>query len=316
LRKRKPALPGGLLQPALCSRPYATDIELSENKNMHLPVVDYSAPHAAAEFCKSLHSTGFAVLKNHPLHQDLVQGIYAEWLDFFHSPAKWQYPHDPERHDGYFAPSVSETAKNHSQKDLKEFYHLYPWGRYPQEVSDAAQRYYAQGAALAATLLNWVETHSPAEVKARYSMPLPDMIAGSEHTLLRVLHYPPLQGNEAPGAMRAAAHGDINLLTILPAATEPGLQVLGQDQLWHDVPCDFGLLIVNIGDMLAEASGHYYPSTVHRVLNPQGAAAQKSRISLPLFLHPRREVVLSERYTVGSYFDERMQELRGNKAAA
>jgi isopenicillin N synthase-like dioxygenase len=116
--------------------------------------------------------------------------------------------------------------------------------------------------------------------------------------------------------MRAAAHGDINLLTILPAATEPGLQVLGQDQLWHDVPCDFGLLIVNIGDMLAEASGHYYPSTVHRVLNPQGAAAQKSRISLPLFLHPRREVVLSERYTVGSYFDERMQELRGNKAAA
>jgi isopenicillin N synthase-like dioxygenase len=79
------------------------------------------------------------------------------------------------------------------------------------------------------------------------------------------------------------------------------------------VPCDFGLLIVNIGDMLAEASGHYYPSTVHRVLNPIGAAAAKSRISLPLFLHPRREVVLSDRYTVGGYFDERMQELRGNK---
>ena len=93
---------------------------------------------------------------------------------------------------------------------------------------------------------------------------------------------------------------------------EPGLQVLGKDTRWHDVPCDFGLLIVNIGDMLQEASGHYYPSTVHRVLNPSGAAAKRSRISLPLFLHPRREIVLSDRYTVGSYFEERMRELSRN----
>jgi isopenicillin N synthase-like dioxygenase len=113
--------------------------------------------------------------------------------------------------------------------------------------------------------------------------------------------------------VRAAAHGDINLLTILPAATEPGLQVLGKDNAWHDVPRDFGLLIINIGDMLAEASGGYYPSTVHRVLNPTGEAAKKPRISLPLFLHPRREVVLSERYTVEKYFNERMEELRGKK---
>ena len=117
-------------------------------------------------------------------------------------------------------------------------------------------------------------------------MPLPLMLEGSDHTLLRVLHYPPLTGDEEPGAVRAAAHGDINLLTILPAATEPGLQVMGKDGEWHDVPCDFGLLIVNIGDMLEEASGKYYPSTLHRVLNPTGQAATKSRISLPLFLHP------------------------------
>jgi isopenicillin N synthase-like dioxygenase len=69
-------------------------------------------------------------------------------------------------------------------------------------------------------------------------------------------------------------------------------------------------LIVNIGDMLQEASGRYYPSTVHRVLNPVGPQRATSRISLPLFLHPRRDVVLSARYTVGSYFDERMRELR------
>jgi isopenicillin N synthase-like dioxygenase len=280
---------------------------------MHLPVVDFTSPTAPQEFCKSLHETGFGVLKNHPLSQALVESIYAEWLGFFNSEAKHQYPNDPIKHDGYFSPSVSETAKNNTKKDLKEFYHIYPFGRYPAEVSDQAQRYYAQGAALAATLLGWVEDYSPPEVKARYSMPLPKMIEGSDHTLLRVLHYPPLQGDEEPGAVRAAAHEDINLLTILPAATEPGLQVKGKDNAWHDVPCDFGYLIVNIGDMLQEASGHYYPSTSHRVLNPTGDGAKKSRISLPLFLHPRREVVLSERYTVESYFNERMEELRGKK---
>jgi isopenicillin N synthase-like dioxygenase len=279
---------------------------------MHLPVVDFSSPTAAQDFCKSLHETGFGVLKNHPLPQGLVEGIYNEWFEFFKSDAPARYPHDPAGHDGYFPPSVSETAKDHSRKDLKEFFHIYPWGRYPAEVSDAARRYHALGSELAATLLGWVEQYSPPEVKAKYSMPLPKMIEGSEHTLLRVLHYPPLRGDEEPDAVRAAAHGDINLLTLLPAATEPGLQVLGKDHAWHDVPCDFGLLIVNIGDMLAEASGQYYPSTIHRVLNPTGEAATKSRISLPLFLHPRREVVLSDRYTVGSYFDERMQELRGN----
>lgn len=282
---------------------------------MHLPIVDFTHPNAAAQFCQSLHSTGFGVLKNHPLQQSLVNQIYAEWLAFFKSEAKHAYAQDSVSFDGYFSPDISETAKNHTQRDLKEFFHIYPWGRYPGEVSDAAQRYYQQGNDLACTLLQWVQDHSPADVQARYSMPLPDMLAGSNHTLLRVLHYPPLQGQEAPGAVRAAAHGDINLLTLLPAATEPGLQVLGQDGDWHDVPCDFGLLIVNIGDMLEEASGHYYPSTVHRVLNPTGEGRHKSRISLPLFLHPRRDVVLSERYTVGRYFDERMQELRGLKPA-
>ncbi len=280
---------------------------------MRFPIVDYRSPTAAKDFCTSLHETGFGVLSNHPLDQKLVEGIYAEWLAFFSTDAKNSYPYNFDKLDGYFSPKVSETAKGHTKRDLKEFFHIYPWGRYPAEVSDAARHYYAAGSQLAATLLQWVEDNSPAEVKARYSIPLTQMIDGCQETLLRVLHYPPLLGDEEPGAVRAAAHGDINLLTILPAATEPGLQVLGKDNAWYDVPCDFGLLIVNIGDMLEEASGHYYPSTVHRVLNPVGAGAKKSRISMPLFLHPRREIVLSDRYTVGSYFEERMRELSRNK---
>lgn len=279
---------------------------------MQFPIVDFTHADAPVQFCESLHRTGFGVLKNHPLKQSLVSGIYDEWLGFFSTDAKNQYPWNPDTLDGYFSPAVSETAKGNTVKDLKEFFHIYPWGRYPAQVSDAARQYYTQGNELARTLLQWVEDYSPPEVKARYSMPLPQMIEGCQETLLRVLHYPPLRGDEPAGSERAAAHGDINLLTILPAATEPGLQVLGQDKQWYDVPCDFGLLIVNIGDMLEEASGHYYPSTTHRVLNPTGVAAQRSRVSLPLFLHPHREVKLSERYTVGSYFEERMKELRRN----
>ena len=107
---------------------------------MHLPVVDFRSPTAAQDFCRSLHETGFGVLRNHPLDQSMVQGIYAEWLAFFQTEAKHQYLTDPATHDGYFPPSVSEIAKNNTQRDLKEFFHIYSWGRYPSEVSDAATR--------------------------------------------------------------------------------------------------------------------------------------------------------------------------------
>ena len=276
---------------------------------MFIEPVDYRAPDAAQKFTESLHRTGFGVLTNHPLSQSTLETIYKEWYDFFQTDAKNKYDFDAEKMDGYFSPKISETAKGQTKRDLKEFYHIYPTGRYPSEVSDAARKYYDDGAKLAAELLQWVEDYSPAEVKAKYSMPLSDMITDSDLTLLRVLHYPPLRGDEEPDAVRAAAHGDINLLTLLPAATQAGLQVLGKDEAWHDVPCDFGMLIVNIGDMLDEASAGYYPSTIHRVLNPTGEEAKKSRISLPLFLHPRADVVLSERHTSGSYLQERLREL-------
>ena len=135
------------------------------------------------------------------------------------------------------------------------------------------------------------------------------MVEQSDKTLLRILYYPPLEGDEELGAIRAGAHEDINLLTILPAANEPGLQVKTKENEWLDVPCDFGNLIINIGDMLQEASEGYYPSTTHRVVNPEGADKTKSRISLPLFLHPKPDVVLSERHTANSYLMEHLREL-------
>ena len=94
------------------------------------------------------------------------------------------------------------------------------------------------------------------------------------------------------------------------ASTEPGLQVQDIHGQWHDVDCDPGNIAVNVGDMLQMCSQRYFPSTTHRVINPENSQHNKSRISLPLFLHPRPEVRLSERYTAGGYLAERLAELR------
>ncbi|QSX38694.1 isopenicillin N synthase family dioxygenase [Shewanella sedimentimangrovi] len=276
---------------------------------MKLETIDYRAPDSAQQFVQSLRDTGFGVLSNHPIRQELVEAIYKEWHAFFQSDNKQEFLFKPETQDGFFPSEVSETAKGHTVKDIKEYYHVYPWGRIPDSLRENILTYYREANALAAELLSWVEAHSPEDVKAHFSMPLPDMIKDSQKTLLRVLHYPPMTGDEELGAIRAAAHEDINLLTVLPAANEPGLQVQAKDGSWIDVPSDFGNLIINIGDMLQEASGGYFPSTSHRVINPEGADKTKSRISLPLFLHPNPEVVLSERYTADSYLMERLREL-------
>jgi isopenicillin N synthase-like dioxygenase len=276
---------------------------------MQVQVVDYRADDAAQKFVESLCNTGFGVLTNHPIQQALVDKIYHDWYVFFTQEEKQGFAFDPEKQDGYFAPEISETAKGHNKKDIKEYYHVYPWGRIPEQLKTDILNYYKMASELASELLDWVEKYSPPEVIKLYSEPLSNMIMDTPNTLLRILHYPPLKGTEEPGAIRAAAHEDINLLTILPAANEPGLQVQAQDGEWLDVPADFGHLIVNIGDMLQEASQGYFPSTSHRVINPTGENAAKSRISLPLFLHPRNEVVLSEKHTHASYLLERLKEL-------
>jgi len=276
---------------------------------MTLAAIDYRAENSGEAFVKSLRETGFGVLKNHPIDPELVQTIYTEWQAFFETEEKHDFLFKPETQDGFFPATVSETAKGHSVKDIKEYFHVYTWGRIPESLKENILAYYQQANALAAELLDWVEAFSPADVSAKYSMPLSKMVEASTRTLLRVLHYPPMTGDEEVGAIRAAAHEDINMLTVLPAANEPGLQVLKQDGSWLDVPSDFGNIIINIGDMLQEASGGYFPSTTHRVINPEGADMTKARVSLPLFLHPNAEVVLSERYTADSYLTERLREL-------
>lgn len=274
-----------------------------------LIAVDYQAKDAKQAFVKSLRETGFGVLKNHPIMQQTVADIYSTWQVFFNSDEKNQFTFNKDTQDGFFSSRVSEVAKGFKKKDIKEYFHFYPWGQCPEALRSQLQSYYDQATALASQLLSWVESESPSEIAQGYTEPLSNMVNNSQQTLLRVLHYPPLKGNEEADAIRAAAHEDINLLTILPAANEPGLQVKNTDGSWLEVPCDFGNLIVNIGDMLQEASAGYFPSTTHRVVNPEGSDQSKSRISLPLFLHPRPDVVLSARHTADSYLKERLKEL-------
>lgn len=276
---------------------------------MNVQIVDYLAKDAPQKFVESLHNTGFGVLINHPVKQSLVESIYNNWLSFFNSEEKKQYAFDAEKQDGFFSSEISETAKGHTQKDIKEYFHVYPWGRIPPSLKEEILHYYELTSSLAEELLDWVEKYSPEHVAKHYSEPLSNMIKHTPNTLLRVLHYPPFEGKEPIGAIRAAAHEDINLLTILPAANEPGLQVQGIDGKWVDVPSDFGHLIINIGDMLQEASQGYFPSTSHRVINPIGNNKSKPRVSLPLFLHPRSEVILSKKHTQESYLLERLKEL-------
>lgn len=276
---------------------------------MQVAQVDFCSENASRDFAKSLEETGFAVIKNHPVDQKLMQEVFSEWESFFNSPYKMNYVYHNDTQDGLFPMNVSETAVGYSVKDIKEFYHYYPWGQYPKELSNKSKELYKQLTDVAVTLLYWVEENLPDPIRKKLSQPLSQMIENSQQILMRILHYPPLTGNETAGAVRAGAHTDINLLTVLIAASQSGLQVKDSAGNWLEVPVDPGMLAINIGDMLQEATDGFYKSTAHQVVNPTGDGRLKSRYSIPLFLHPRPDVILSNRYTAGSFLNERLAQL-------
>jgi len=273
-----------------------------------IKTIDYKSENAGSQFVDSLHNTGFAIIHNHPVDYNLITSVYDEWGVFFNSDIKHSYTFNPDTQDGYF-PFRCENAKGYTEKDLKEFYHFYEWGIFPENISKNAILLYDVILKIGQELLEWIDTYSPEEVKTKFSIPLAGMIENSSMNLMRIIHYPPLISEIKDGEIRAAAHGDINLITVLPAGSQTGLQVQTQSGEWVDVKCDPERLIINSGDMLNECSGGYYPSTIHRVINPKGKSAQLSRYTIPIFLHPRDEVILSDKYTAKSFLDERLIEI-------
>ena len=275
---------------------------------MNILKVDYRSHDASRRFSESLHKTGFGVITHHPISRSLIESVYADWQNFFSSEEKHAYTFKKETQAGYF-PFRSENAKDSKVKDLKEFYHIYPGFDLPKSIQKTTQELFDRILSLGFELLDWLDKETPPSIRSQFSMRLKDMAKNSPKNLFRIIHYPPLTGSEEKGAIRAAAHEDINLITLLPASTAMGLQVKDSENRWYDVPGDFEDIVINVGDMLQEASQKYYRSTTHQVVNPPGDAAKKPRYSMPLFVHPNPAVRLSERHTADSYLSERLREI-------
>ncbi len=273
---------------------------------MNVSQIDFNSPNASHDFAESLHQTGFVVTKNHPIDYGLMQEAFKEWEFFFKSDYKEQYLFDEVTQDGFFPTNVSEVAIGAKFRDLKEFYNYYAWGRYPKELSDVTLKLYEQMLSVSDVVINWLNDNLPSEIQSKLSEPLPSMIKDSSQILFRIIHYPPLLGDNTNGAVRSEAHHDSNIFTILAAASSSGLQLQDNEGKWVDIPVDPGMLAINIGDMLQEATGGYYKSTKHRVINPTGEERLKSRFSIPLFVHARPDVRISDRYTQASFLHERL----------
>ncbi len=270
--------------------------------------IDYDNKNFEKKFVASLHHTGFAVINNHPINQNLINGVYDDWKFFFKSEKKYDYLFNYEKQDGYF-PFKSENAYNSKRKDLKEFFHIYPpWGRYPNFISKKTLNLFSDLIILGNILLKSIDSYSPIEIREEYTEPLHKMSKSSEQNLMRVIHYPPIKHSDHPEEIRAAEHTDINLITLLISGSQPGLQVKNKKGKWINIESDKGQIVINTGDMLKECSNGYFPSTIHRVINPKKIANQ-SRFSIPLFLHPRANVILSNRYTAESYLLKRLKEI-------
>ena len=259
---------------------------------------------APAKFAKSFRETGFAIIKDNNISSDEIDRMYGVWTDFFASDEGPNFAVKPGESAGYFG-YKSENAKGSANKDLKEFFHAYQNKTLPNITEKETRDFQEKLIKMGSTLLGWLDQESEGHVS--FSEPLENMINGSDMNLLRIIHYPPLPDNVEPGEVRAAAHEDINLITLLVTGTEPGLQAKDVNGNWHDVPCKPGYITVNSGDMLSMASKGHYPSTPHRVVNPP-KQENRSRYSMPLFVHPRPDVLL-DKLTAGEFLDERLKEI-------
>lgn len=248
---------------------------------------------------------GFVILKDHDVAPSLLTEAYQVLQQFYALPEskKLTYVSELGGSQRGYTPFGKEHAKNSSVKDLKEFWHVgrevpaghvfskyYPKNIWPDdtvaEFRPIFDKLYAQ---LELAGIQMMEALSyPLQVEKDFFKKM--VVEGN--SILRLLHYPPIPEGVDPRCVRAAAHEDINFITILPAATTSGLQLQDRDGTWLDIESDYGTLIVDAGDMLARITNDLIPSTTHRVINPQDGK-NMSRYSMPFFMHPHPESLLS-----------------------
>lgn len=256
----------------------------------------------AQDIGKSFQQFGFAMVRHHGMDPALITEGWAKAKAFFALPeaAKLGYIATSNGGQRGYTAFGTEIAKNASETDLKEFWHVgrdlvpddplaasMPPNIWPAEIAgfhETFSRLYAEFDRVGGILLSAI---------ARYLGLTADWFeepVRDGNSILRLLHYPPVSA-EAPG-IRAGAHEDINLITLLLGAEEGGLQLLDRDGAWLPVDPPKGALVINVGDMLQRLTNHVLPSTSHRVVNPPPARRGHSRYSMPFFLHLRPDFVI------------------------
>jgi isopenicillin N synthase-like dioxygenase len=244
-----------------------------------------------------LETVGFVAVEGHGVSPELLQRVYAVAREAFSLAAdiKSQYE-APEigRQRGY-TPMGLERARHRSVADLKEFWMVgrpsdpdLPANLFPGEAPAFApvlSDYFHGVEAAAALLLGGIGEYL--DLGAGYFQ---EMVRGG-NSVVRVLNYPDAGGPVAAGAVRAAAHEDINLITLLPASTRPGLELLDRDGAWVAVETPPDVLIVDTGDMMELVTAGRLAAVTHRVVNPE--SSDGGRMSLPFFVHPRPSYVLT-----------------------
>lgn len=270
-----------------------------------LPVLSLSDPpeQFAAAIGASFREFGFALVEDHGIDPDLIEKGWSITEAFFAQPEAEKRAFHVAGGGGArgYTPFRTEIAKDAQVHDLKEFWHT---GRelphdHPSKATmpDNIWPKSPEGFRQTALALYDAMDRTGMEILSRIGLHLglkPGLLetAASEgNSVLRFLHYPPL-AQDAGSALRAAAHGDINLITLLLGAEEAGLQILTKGGTWLDIDPPPGALVVNIGDMLERLTNHVLPSTTHRVRNPDNGRVGKSRYSMPFFLHLRGEFLM------------------------
>ena len=282
----------------------------------------------------ALKDIGFFALINHGIPRSLIDETYRQCDAFFDldEATKRTYLQPNIAHQrGYTAFGV-EHAKDNPAPDLKEFWQAgrpYPndgsTPTYPQNVwptehvegfQETTEKLYSGMELLAQRLLEACSLYLGQEATW-----LPDMSVEG-NTIMRMIHYPPLDDSMPEGAVRSAAHEDINFITLLVTATADGLEVMDHDGTWIKVQGEQDAIIVDSGDMLQNLTNGLFKSTTHRVVNPKHANTR--RYSMPMFVHPRNEIDLTPHPTfvemtggmplypsisAGDYLHQRLKEI-------
>jgi isopenicillin N synthase-like dioxygenase len=281
---------------------------------------------------QGLSEFGFLNVEGHGIDSSLIRGTYDLWKRFFELPdeVKRKYAGVEGGARGY-TPFGVEHAKDNPLPDLKEFWHI---GQEPPEGHPYRQEYPAnvwpgeipeirQPTQLLYSSLERVAENLLRALAEYFDMPRETFASMMEvgNSILRVIHYPPVRADQAP-AVRAAAHEDINLITLLCEATDSGLEILTRQGEWMAVETGPGQIVVDAGDMLSRFTNEVVPAATHRVVNPAENAA-RDRYSMPFFVHPYSacDLTINERFvsadnparyppiTAGQFLEQRLREI-------